>query len=96
MKLLGSTKIKITKSENGGNVSHLEITEVTLVQLNIVNYNYQPNSKVLYKFIPNKSFGQLLDISTRSFIFLKTFDLELLSIQVWLPDENSKPVDIED
>ena len=96
MKLLGSTKIKITKSENGGNVSHLEITEVTLVQLNIVNYNYQPNSKVLYKFIPNKSFGQLLDISTRSFIFLKTFDLEFLSIQVWFPDENSKPLDIED
>ena len=63
MKLLGCTKSKITKDENGRNVPYLEITEVLLVHCNIVNNNYQQNSRVLYTFIPNKSFGQLLDIS---------------------------------
>ena len=63
MKLLGSTKIKITKNENVENVSHLEITEVVLVHCNIVNNDYQQDSTVLYTFVPNKLFGQLLDIS---------------------------------
>ena len=63
MKILGSAKNKITKDENGENVSHLEITEVVLVHCNVVNNAYQQNSKVLYTFVPNKSFGQLLDIS---------------------------------
>ena len=62
MKLFGSTKSKIYKNENGENVSHLETTEVVLVHCNIVNNNYQQNSRVLHAFIPNKSFGQLLDI----------------------------------
>ena len=76
MKLFESTKSKITKDKNGKNVSHLEITEVVLVHFNIVNSNYQQDSRVLYTFVPNKSFGKLLDISTKNFIFLKTFDLE--------------------
>ena len=76
MKLFESTKSKITKDKNGKNVSHLEITEVVLVHFNIVNNNYQQDSRVLYTFVPNKSFGKLLDISTKNFIFLKTFDLE--------------------
>ena len=59
MKLLGSTKSKITKYENGKNVPHLEITEVVLVHCNIVSNNYQQDSRVLYKFRPNKPFGQL-------------------------------------
>ena len=58
MKLLGSTKSKITKNENGENILNLEITEVVLVHCNIVNNNYQRNSRVLYTFVPNKSFGQ--------------------------------------
>ena len=57
MKLLGSTKSKITKNENGENVPNLEITEVALVNCNTVNNNYQRNSRVLYTFFPNKSFG---------------------------------------
>ena len=60
IKLLGSAKSKITKNENGENVSNLEINEVVLVHCNIVNNNYQQNSRVLYTFVPNKSFGQLL------------------------------------
>ena len=74
MKLVGSTKSKITKDENGKNVPHLEITEVVLIHCNIVNNDYQRDSKVLYTFVPNKLFGQLLDVSPKNFIFLKTFN----------------------
>ena len=73
MKLLGSTKSKITKNENGKNISNFEITELLFVQY-IINNNYQRNSRVLYTYIPNESFGQLLDISPKRFIFLKTFN----------------------
>ena len=68
MKLLGSTKSKITKDENGENVSHLEITEVVLVHCNIVNNDYQCDSRVFYTFVSNKSFSQLLDISPKKFV----------------------------
>ena len=74
MKLVESTKSKITKDENGKNVPRLEITEVVLTHCNIINNDYQRDSKVLYTFVPNKSFGQLLDISPKNFIFLKTFN----------------------
>ena len=57
MKLLGSTKNKITKDKNGENVLHLEITEEVLVHSNIVNNDYQLDLTVLYTFVPNKLFG---------------------------------------
>ena len=69
MKLLGRFKSKITENENGENVPNLEITEVVLVHFNIVNNNYQRNSGVLYTFVPDKLFGQLLDISPKNFVF---------------------------
>ena len=62
MKLLGCTKNKITKDENGENIPHLEITEAVLVHSSIVSNDYQQDSRVLYKFVLKKSFGQLLDI----------------------------------
>ena len=71
MKLLGSTRSKITKDENGENVPHLEITKVVLIHCNIVNNDYRQDSRVLYTFAPNKSFGQLLNISPKNFTFLK-------------------------
>ena len=67
MELLESTKNKITKNENDENVPHLGITEV--IHCNIVNNNYQQGSRVLYTFVPNKSFGQSLDISQKMFYF---------------------------
>ena len=76
MKLLGSTTSKITIDENGENVPYLEITEVVLVHFNIANNNYQDNLRVLYTISPNKSFGQLLDVSSTIIMFLKTFDEE--------------------
>ena len=51
IKLLGSTENKITKDKNGENLCHLEITEVILVHCNIVNSNYQQDSRVLYTFV---------------------------------------------
>ena len=69
MKLLGSTKNKLTEDENGENVPHLEFTEVVLVNCNTVNNDYQKVSRVLLTFVPNKSFGQLLDISPKNLYF---------------------------
>ena len=82
MKLLWSTKSKITKDQTGENVSRLEITEVVLIHFNFVNYDYQQDSRVLCTFVPNKSFGQLLDISPKHFMFLKSFNSEFSYIQV--------------
>ena len=96
MKLLGSTKSKITKNENGENVPNLKITEIVLIHCNIVNNNYQQNSRVLYTFVPNKSFAQFLDISPKRFIFLKTFDSNFSYIEVWFTDQNYKPLETED
>ena len=61
----------MTNDENGENVPHLEITEVVLVHCNIVNNNYKQDSRVLYTFVPNKLFGQLLDILPKIFFFFK-------------------------
>ena len=96
MKLLGSTKSKVTKNENGENVPYLEIIEVLLVHCITFNNNHQQNSRVLYTFAPNKLFGQLLDISPKCFIFLKTFDSEFSYIDVWFTNQNSKPLEMED
>ena len=41
-------------------------------------------------------FGQLIDISPKNFIFLKTFDSEFSYIELWLTDQNSEPLNIED
>ena len=65
MELLGVTKSKIINSKNGENVPHLEIIQVVLVHCNIFNNNYQQNSRVLCRFIPDKLFGQSLDISPK-------------------------------
>ena len=77
MKLLGSTKRKITEDKNGENVHHLEITEVVLVNCNIINNDYQQDSRVLYTFVLNISFGQLLDISPPKFYILKRFSFRI-------------------
>ena len=95
MKLLGSTENEITKNKNGENVLHLEITEVVLVHCDIINNDYQQDSRVLYTFVPNKSFGSLLEISPTNHIFLKMLNSEYDEIKVWFTDQNSKPLEIE-
>ena len=74
MKLLGSNKCEITKYKNSENIPNLEITGVVSVHCKTVSNNYQQYSRVLYIFIPNKSFGQLLDISPKNFQLLKAFN----------------------
>ena len=71
MKLLESTESKITKDKNGENVPHLEVVELVLIHGNLVNNNYQQNSRILYTFVPNKPFGSFLEISPANRIFLK-------------------------
>ena len=96
MKLLGSTESKITKDKNGENVPHLKIAELVLIHCNLVNNNYQQNSRILYTFAPDKSFGSLLQISPPNHTFLKTFNSEFQKIKVWFTDQNSKSLEVED
>ena len=96
VKLLGSTENKITKDKNGENVPHFEITEVVLVHCNMVNNDYQQDSRGLYTSVPNKPFSSLLEISPTNHIFLKTFNSEYNEIEVWFTDQNSNLLEIED
>ena len=77
-------------------VSYLEITEAELFDYNAVNNSYQQFSRVLYTFISNKPFGQLLNILPYNFIFSKKFDSKFSYIEVWFTGQNSKPLEIED
>ena len=76
-------------------MSNFEITEVVLVHCNIVNNKCQKNSRALYAFVCDKSFGQLLEISLKNFMLLRTFDSELLYIEEWFTYQNSKPQETE-
>ena len=69
MKLLGSTESRITKDKNGQNIPHLEIVELVLVHCNLVNNDYQQDSRILFTFVPNKTFGSLLEISPTNQVF---------------------------
>ena len=89
-------KIKKTKDKNGENVPHLEITEVVLVHCNIVNNNYQKNSRVLCTFVPNELFGILPEISPTNHFFLEKFKAEFQDIRAWFTEQYSQPLEIED
>ena len=95
MKLPGSTKSRITKDENGENVPYFKITQEVLIHCSAVNNSYQQISRVLYTFVPNKSFSQLLEIPSKNFMLLKTFDSEFSCTEVWFTDQNSNPFEIE-
>ena len=75
---------------------HLEFTEVVVMHCNMINNDYKHNSRVFYKFVPNKLLSPLLDISTKNFIFLKTFDSEFSYIEVCFTDQNCNPLEIKD
>ena len=96
MKLLGSTKKVVDKDKNGENVPKLESVEVVLVHCNLVKNDYQHASKVLFSFVPNKKFGQLLNISPHVFTMMNTINTEFSSIEVWFTDQSSKPFETED
>ena len=96
MKLLGSTKKNADQDKSGEDVPKLESVEVDLVHCNLINNNYQQASKVLFTLVPNKQFGQLINISPHSLTMLSTTNTDFLFIEVWFTDQNSKPLEIED
>ena len=96
MKLLGSTKKDVDKDKDGEDVPKLESVEVVLVHCNLVNNSYQQASKVLFTFVPNKQFGQLITISPHLLTMLETTSAEFQSIQLWFTDQNNRPLEIED
>ena len=96
MKLLGSAESKITKDKNGENVPRLEVLELVLVHGNLVNNDYQQDSRILYAFLyANKTFGSLLEISPTNHVFLKTFNSEFQEIKIWFTDQTSAPLEPE-
>ena len=68
------------KVKNGENVPYLEITEVASTHCNVVNNSYLQNSTVLHTFVSNKTYGHS----------------EFSYILVWLIDQNSNTLEIED
>ena len=96
MKLLGSTKKDVDQDKYGEAVLKLESVEVVLVHWNLVNNNYQQTLKVLFTFVPNKQFGQLINISPHSITMLGTTNTKFSFIEVWFTDQNSEPLEIED
>ena len=74
----------------------LASVEVVLVHCNLVNKNYQQASKVLFTFVPNKLFGQLINIAPHSLTTLDSTNKEFSFIDVWFTDQNSEPLEIKD
>ena len=82
MKLLGSTKKVVNKDKNGENVPKLEIAEVMLMHCYLVKNDYQHTSKVLFTFVSNKKFGQLINISAHAFTMMNTVNTEFSNVEV--------------
>ena len=95
MKLLGSTKDIIDADKYSENVPKLENVEVDLVYCNLVNNSYQQASRVLFTFVPTKRYGQLISISPKSLIFLKTMNTEFSEIEVRFTDQNNNALEIK-
>ena len=96
MKLLGSKSSIINEDKNSENVPRLENVEVFLVHCNLVNNSYQQHSRMLFTFVPNKQYGQLISISPDSLVFLKTMNSEFSEIKIWFTDQNINALEIED
>ena len=96
MRLLGSTKKDADQGKDGEVVLKLESVEVVLVHCSLVNNNYQQTSKVLFTFVRNKQFVQLINISPQLLTMLGTKNSKFSFIEVWFTDQNSEPLEIED
>ena len=93
MTLLGSTKKDVDKDKDGQNVTKLESLEIVLVLCNLVKTDYQHISKVLFTFVPNKQFRQLINILSNSLTMMSTVNTEFW---FWFTDQVSKALEIED
>ena len=86
MQLLGSSKKFFDKDKDGEIVPRLETVEVVLVHCNLVNNSYQQASKVLFTFVPNKQFFQLITLTPHSPTLLETTNTEFSFIEIWFTD----------
>ena len=96
MQLLESSKKSIENNKDGEILPRLEAVEVVLVHCNLVNNNYQQASKVLFTFVPNKQFAQLITMPPHSPTMLKTTNAEFPFIEIWFKDQNNRPLEIKD
>ena len=96
MRLLGSTSNSIDKDKNSDLVPKLESVDLVLVHCNLVNNSYQQACKLLFTFVPNKKYGQLITASPHSLIMLKAVNTECSFIEIWFTDQDNRPLEIED
>ena len=96
MRLLGSSTDTIDGDKNSELVPKLESVDLVLVHCNLVNNSYQQASKVLFTFVPNKKYGQLITVSPEMLIMLKTVNTEFSFIEIWFTDQDNRPLEIED
>ena len=96
MRLLGSSVDTTDGDKNSELVPELESVDLVLVHCNLVNNSYQQASKVLFTFVPNKKYGQLITVSPETLIMLKTVNTEFLFIEIWFTDQDNRPLEIED
>ena len=89
-------KKDVDSDKNSENVPKLESAEVVLVHCNLVKSDYQHTSKVLFSFVRNKQFGQLINISTHSLTMMNTVNTEFSFVEIWFTDQISKILEIED
>ena len=86
MKLLGSSTNTIDGDKNSELVPKLESVDLVLVHCIVVNNSYQQAPKVLFTFVPNKKYGQLITVSSETLIILKTVNTEFSFIEIWFMD----------
>ena len=84
MKLLGSAKKDVDKDKDGEKVPKLESIKVILMHCNLVKNDYQHTSKVLFSFVPNKQFGQLINILPHSLTMMNTVNTVFLLLKFGL------------
>ena len=96
MRLLGSSADTIDCDKSSELVPKLESFDLVLVHCNLVNNSYQQASKVLFTFVPNKKYGQLITVSPHSLIMLKAVNTEFPFIEIWFTDQDNRPLEIED
>ena len=96
MALLGSSSNINDTDKDREKFPKLENFEVVLVHCNLVNNSYQQSSKVLFTFVPDKQYGQLMNISPHSLTMLRTANAEFSFIEVWFIDQNNGSLEMED
>ena len=96
MRLLGSSTDTLDVDKNSELVPKLESVDLVLVHCNLVNNSYKQASKVLFTFVPNKKYGQLITVSPETLIMLKTVNTEFSFIEIWFTDQDNRPLEIED